>query len=50
MWLKIVSCSSESCRRVKDILEDVEKLTKFERLLLYMDLPSNNAITDPLRQ
>uniref|UniRef100_A0A0K2SVS8 Putative LOC100876563 [Megachile rotundata] n=1 Tax=Lepeophtheirus salmonis TaxID=72036 RepID=A0A0K2SVS8_LEPSM len=43
--------SSDSKRKVETIIQEVEKLSKFDRLLFYLELPSNqsNAPTDPLR-
>ncbi|QQP52887.1 Putative LOC100876563, partial [Caligus rogercresseyi] len=43
--------SSESRKKVETIIQEVEKLSKFDRLLFYLELPSNqsNTAIDPLR-
>ena len=45
------SSSRESIDDIRRIVRDVEKLSKLERLLLYMELPSSlTTLSDPLRQ
>lgn len=47
----IIFCSRESIDEIRRIVRDVEKLSKLERLLLYMELPSSlSTLSDPLRQ
>jgi len=43
--------SRESFDEIRRIVRDVDKLSKMERLLLYMELPSSlTTLSDPLRQ
>ena len=43
--------SRESYVEVQRMKRDIEKMSKFERLLLYLELPSSlSGMTDPLRQ
>ena len=43
--------SRESYVEVQRMKRDIEKMNKFERLLLYLELPSSlSGMTDPLRQ
>ncbi|XP_059082606.1 uncharacterized protein LOC131880102 isoform X2 [Tigriopus californicus] len=44
------SLSSCSKAKVSTIVATIEDLNKFERLLLYLDLPASQLISDPLRQ
>jgi len=48
--LLVKSLSSESQRKVKDLVSSIDGLSKFERLLLYLELPSTQVVGDPLRQ
>jgi hypothetical protein len=43
--------SRESLDEIRRVVRDIEKLSKVERLLLYLELPSSlSALSDPLRQ
>jgi hypothetical protein len=44
-------CSRESMGSVQKLVREIENLSKLERLLLYLELPSSlSGIPDPLRQ
>ena len=45
-----VAFSSSSKEKVRHLIAETEKLSKFEKLLFYLELPSSNTGSDPLRQ
>ena len=45
-----LSLSHDSQSKIRDMVKEVEHLSKFERLMLYMELPSSQIVSDPLRQ
>ena len=47
---KLSVFSSSSKEKVCHLIAETEKLSKFEKLLFYLELPSSNTGSDPLRQ